>query len=221
VGASLSHRAPRGNAPGSGGREIEGERGDPIRLDAELVAEALSGSERAYADLLARYERPVFTLVLRMVRDRSTAEDLAQDAFLKAFDKLATYDPARKFSSWLFKIAHNTAIDHLRRRELATVSLDEPAGEEPDAPVRSVEDTAGETPAAAAERADLGRALARAVARLRPEYREVVALRYQAGLEYGEIAEATGFPLGTVKTYLHRARKELAVEMAQEGWGAD
>ena len=188
--------------------------------DGELVAEALAGSEPAYAALLARYERPVFTLLVRMVRDRPTAEDLAQDAFLKAFDKLATYDPGRKFSSWLFKIAHNTAIDHLRRREVETVSLDEPAGDEPDAPVRAVEDTAGETPAAAAERSDLSRALARAVGRLRPEYREVVTLRYQAGLEYGEIAEATGFPLGTVKTYLHRARKELAGLMAEEGWGA-
>lgn len=199
----------------------EGEGGDPINSDHELVERALAGSERAFADLLARYERPVFTLVLRMVRDRSTAEDLAQDAFLKAFDKLATYDPDRKFSSWLFKIAHNTAIDHLRRRELETVSLDEPAGEDTGGPARTVEDRVTETPAAAAERSDLSRALARAVGRLRPEYREVVVLRYQAGLEYGEIAEATGFPLGTVKTYLHRARKELAVWMAREGWGAD
>jgi RNA polymerase sigma-70 factor (ECF subfamily) len=195
--------------------------GDLIQPDFELVAQALAGSERAFADLLARYERPVFTLVLRMVRDRSTAEDLAQDAFLKAFDKLATYDPSRKFSSWLFKIAHNTAIDHLRRRGVETVSLDEPAGEDAAGPARTIEDRVTETPAAAAERSDLSRALARAVGRLRPEYREVVVLRYQAGLEYGEIAEATGFPLGTVKTYLHRARKELAVWMAREGWGAD
>jgi RNA polymerase sigma-70 factor (ECF subfamily) len=187
--------------------------------DAELVQRALAGSEEAYADLLRRYERPVFTLVLRMVRDRSTAEDLAQEAFLKAFDRLATYDPERKFSSWLFKIAHNTAIDRLRRREVDTVSLDEPVGDEPDAPLRAIEDTGAETPEAAAERADLSRAFTRVVGRLRPEYREVVLLRYQAGLEYGEIAEETGFPLGTVKTYLHRARKELAELLVEDGWG--
>lgn len=187
--------------------------------DAELVQRALAGSQEAYAALLARYERPVFTLVLRMVRDRSAAEDLAQEAFLKAFDKLATYDPGRKFSSWLFKVAHNTAIDRLRRREVDTVSLDEPAGDEADGPVREVEDTGVETPEGAAQRADLSRALTRAVGRLRLEYREVVLLRYQAGLEYGEIAEETGFPLGTVKTYLHRARKELAGMLGEEGWG--
>ncbi len=195
------------------------------RTDAELVERALSGgsgAEEAYADLLARYERPVFTLVLRMVRDRTLAEDLAQDAFVKAFSKLATYDPARKFSSWLFKVAHNTTIDHLRRRDVETVSIDEPLGDGADAPTlrtsRQMEDEETETPAAAAERTDLSRALTRAVGRLRPEYREVVSLRYQAGLEYGEIVEATGFPLGTVKTYLHRARKELAELMASEGW---
>lgn len=192
------------------------------RTDAELVEHALTGgaagAEDAYAELLARYERPVFTLVLRMVRDRTLAEDLAQDAFVKAFSKLASYDPSRKFSSWLFKVAHNTTIDHLRRRDVDTVSIDEPMGDGEDGPVRQMEDEEAETPDAAAERADLSRALTRAVGRLRPEYREVVSLRYQAGLEYAEIVEATGFPLGTVKTYLHRARKELAELMAAEGW---
>lgn len=192
--------------------------------DTELVERALAGgaggadAEAAYAELLARYERPVFTLVLRMVRDRTLAEDLAQDAFVKGFSKLATYDPSRKFSSWLFKVAHNTVIDHLRRRGVDTVSIDEPVGDDTAGPARQMEDEEGEAPDAAAERADLSRALSRAVGRLRPEYREVVSLRYQAGLEYGEIVEATGFPLGTVKTYLHRARKELAELMAAEGW---
>jgi RNA polymerase sigma-70 factor (ECF subfamily) len=186
--------------------------------DTELVQQALAGSQDAYAELLRRFERPVFTLVLRMVRDRSLAEDLAQEAFVKAFGKLGTFDPSRKLSSWLFKIAHNTAIDHLRRRNLETVSLDEPAGDDPDAAPRPVEDVAGETPLDAAERSDLSRALTRAVSGLRPEYRDVILLRYQAGLEYGEIAEETGLPLGTVKTYIHRARKELAGLLSEEGW---
>ena len=191
---------------------------DPTIPDADLVAAALAGSERAYAELLRRFERPVYTLVLRMVRDPSLAEDLAQEAFLKAFDKLPSFDPERKLSSWLFKIAHNTAIDHLRRREVETSSLDEPFGDEADGPARAIEDTSAETPEAAAERSDLSRALTRAVGRLRPEYRQVVLLRYQAGLEYAEIADATGFPLGTVKTYIHRARKELAGLLSEAGW---
>ncbi|MFP3940877.1 MAG: RNA polymerase sigma factor [Thermoanaerobaculia bacterium] len=189
--------------------------------DAELVERALEGSEDAFTELVARYERPVFTLVLRMVRDRPVAEELAQEAFLKAFDRLASYDRSRKLSSWLFKIAHNAAIDHLRRQRLATVSLDEPVGDEADAPARTVEDRDAETPADVAERAALSRALTRAVGGLRPEYREVVLLRFQAGLEYGEIAEATGHPLGTVKTYIHRARKELAALLEAEGWGLE
>jgi len=186
--------------------------------DVELIERALSGFQDAYAELLGRYERPVFTLVLRMVRDRSLAEDLAQEAFVKAFGKLGTFDPGRKFSSWLFKIAHNTTIDHLRRREVQTVSLDEPAGDEPDATPRSVADVSGHSPFEVAEQADLSRALTRAVGRLRPEYRQVVLLRYQAGLDYSEIADETGFPLGTVKTYIHRARKELSEVLGAAGW---
>lgn len=210
-----------------GGAVQPGVSSEQTVSDVELVERALAGapggasSQEAYADLLARYERPVFTLVLRMVRDRDLAEDLAQEAFVKAFGKLASYDRSRKFSSWLFKIAHNTAIDHLRRRHVDTVSIDEPFGDDPDGPARQMEDEEAETPHAAAERADLSRALTRAVGRLREEYREVVALRYQAGLEYAEIVEATGFPLGTVKTYLHRARKELAELMSAEGWSAE
>ncbi|MGH9362698.1 MAG: RNA polymerase sigma factor, partial [Thermoanaerobaculia bacterium] len=92
--------------------------------DAQLVASAVAGSERAYYDLVRRYERPVYALLLRMVREPAPAEDLAQEVFVKAYRALARYDPARKFSSWLFKIAHNTALDHLRRQELETVPLE-------------------------------------------------------------------------------------------------
>lgn len=185
--------------------------------DGDLVAHALAGHGDAYGELLGRYQRPVFTLVLRMVKDRSVAEELAQDAFLKAFEKLSSYDPSRKFSSWMFKIAHNTTIDHLRRRSVSTVSLDEPVGGDEDGPVRTVEDTEALTPDADLERLELSRALTSVVGELRPEYREVVLLRYQAGLEYAEIAESAGLPLGTVKTYIHRARKELVALLEQRG----
>ena len=189
--------------------------------DEQLVQDALEGSQRAYRELVRRFERPVYNLVARMVRDRTLAEDLAQDAFVKAFGRLETYQSSQgKFSNWLFKIAHNTTIDHLRRSELDTVPID--AGDpeatdyhailaDPDAP----------TPFDRALRSDLGRALDAAVERLRPEYREVIVLRHQEGMAYEEIADVAGLPIGTVKTYIHRARKELAALLTEAGWGPE
>jgi RNA polymerase sigma-70 factor, ECF subfamily len=187
--------------------------------DAELVASALRGSEEAFRDLVLRFERPVYALILRMVHEAETAEDLAQEVFVKAYRHLASYDPRRKFASWLFKVAHNSTIDHLRRAQLDTVPL---AAEQEDGGglLAVLADTSAESPAAAAERRDMARALDRAIARLRPEYREAVVLRYVEGLAYQEICEVLGLPVGTVKTNLHRARKELAEAMRAAGWGS-
>lgn len=189
--------------------------------DAELVARALAGSQDACRGLVLRFERPVYALILRMVGDPSTAEDLAQEAFVKAFRNLASYDRERKLASWLFKIAHNTTLDHLRRGGLATVALDASGEDEGGSLADVLADSSTEGPAAAAERHGLARALERAIAGLRPEYREAVVLRYVEGLSYDEIAEATGLPLGTVKTFLHRARKALAVTLTAAGWGPE
>jgi len=186
--------------------------------DAELVASALRGSEAAFRELVVRFERPVYALILRMVREPETAEDLAQEVFVKAFRRLSSYDPRRKFASWLFKVAHNATIDHLRRSELETVPL-AAEREEGGGLMAVLADTATESPAAAAERRDMARALERAIAGLRPEYREAVVLRYVEGLSYEEIAEALEQPLGTVKTNLHRARKQMATALAAAGWG--
>src|SRR5688500_10856293 len=94
------------------------------RPDQEIVELALKGRETAYRELLRRYQRPVLSLIHRIVRDRELAEDLAQDTFVKVLNALDRYKPEFKFSSWIFKIAHNTALDSLRRRELPTLSLD-------------------------------------------------------------------------------------------------
>lgn len=188
--------------------------------DEQLVQEALGGSQRAYRELVRRFERPVYNLVARMVRDGTLAEDLTQDAFVKAFSRLDTYQPAQgKFSNWLFKIAHNTAIDHLRRSELDTVPID--TGDPERADYHAIlSDPDAPTPLDHALRTDLGAALAAAVERLRPEYREVIVLRHQEGMAYEEIAAIAGLPLGTVKTYIHRARKDLAQLLMEAGWAS-
>lgn len=194
-----------------------------MKTDAELVAGALAGSQEASRELVARFERPVFSVIYRMVRDEGTAEDLAQEAFVKAFRNLGSYDPSRKLASWLFKIAHNTTIDHLRRSSLETVPLEGGKGGGADGEEKAglaavLADDTLEAPDARAERHDLGRALERAVARLRPEYREAVLLFYGEGVPYQEICEITGLPMGTLKTHLHRARKELAEAMREMGF---
>jgi RNA polymerase sigma-70 factor (ECF subfamily) len=166
-----------------------------------------------------RFERPIYSLVARMLQDPAAAEDLAQEVFVKAFRRLSTYDPQRKFSSWLFKIAHNTTIDHLRRHVPDTVPLEPEKGSDRGGLAAVLSDGSTEDPSVAAERRDMARALERSIARLRAEYRESVVMFYIEGASYQDICEVTGLPLGTVKTNLHRARKELAQLMADAGWG--
>lgn len=180
--------------------------------DRELAARACEGRERAFRELLLRYERPVFSLVFRMVRNRETAEDVAQEAFVKAFSAIHTYNPSYRFSNWIFKIANNMAIDRLRKRELATVSIDGA----PDAGSAEDERRTGfdipdrsETPESYTENRELGSRIEVAMGRLRPEYRTAVILRHVEGHSYQEISDIMELPLGTVKTYIHRGRGEL------------
>ena len=189
-----------------------------MMTDAELVASALRGSQDAFRELVVRFERPVYSLVLRMVQDPGTAEDLAQEVFVKAYRRLDTYDPQWKFSSWLFKIAHNTTIDHLRRGAPETVPLE---AEDDDAGRASPRCWPTRPPTTRKRRPSSGTwrgRSSRPSPRLRPEYREAVLMFYAHGASYQEICEVTGLPLGTVKTNLHRARKELAQAMTALGW---
>jgi RNA polymerase sigma-70 factor (ECF subfamily) len=180
--------------------------------DRKLAAQAAKGRDAAFRELLCRYERPVFSLVFRMVRDRALAEDLAQETFIRAFRAIGSYNPRYKFSSWIFKIANNHTIDYLRKRRLDTVSIDGSphavTGEE-EAQTRLVVESTGEGPDQYVEQRELGSQIEQAIGELRPEYRTVVLLRHIEGHSYEEIADIMDLPLGTVKTYLHRARAEL------------
>jgi RNA polymerase sigma-70 factor (ECF subfamily) len=185
--------------------------------DQEVVLLARSGREAAYRELIRRYERPVFALLFRMVRDRELAEDLSQETFIKALNAIESYRPEFKFSSWIFKIANNAAIDHLRRRELDTLSLDgSPHAETPEAMQATALQIGArqESPLDPVEAKELGSEIEAAIGRLRPEYRSCILLRHVEGRAYEEIAEILDLPLGTVKTYIHRARNELRVALA-------
>jgi RNA polymerase sigma-70 factor (ECF subfamily) len=180
--------------------------------DADVVALAQQGREVAYRELLRRYERPVFSLVFRMVRDRTVAEDLAQETFIKVLNHIDKYRPEFKFSSWLFKIAKNVAIDHLRRRQLNTISMDGSPNASTAAEIEASSfDIVDQSESALDElqARELGTAIERAIASLRPEYRSCILLRHVEGRSYEEIAATLDLPLGTVKTFIYRARHQL------------
>lgn len=188
--------------------------------DADVVVLAQQGREAAFRELVRRYERPVFSLVYRMVRDRETAEELAQDTFVKALNHIERYSPEFKLSSWLFKIANNLAIDHLRKGRLPTVSI----SGSPDAATAAEADATSfevvaRSPSAleSLEARELGTAIERAIAALRPEYRSCIIMRHVEGRSYEEIATTLDLPLGTVKTYIHRARHELRAALEAQG----
>lgn len=185
--------------------------------DQDVVLEARAGRQSAYRELVRRYERPIFSLIYRMVRNREQAEDLSQETFVKALNAIESYRPEYKFSSWIFKIANNVSIDHLRRRELDTLSLDgSPHALTPEAIQASALQLGDrqETALEEMEAKELGGEIETAIAALRPEYRSCILLRHVEGRPYEEIAIMLDLPLGTVKTYIHRARGELRQALA-------
>jgi len=151
-----------------------------------------------------------------MTGDRLLAEELAQDTFVKAWRSLAAFDTTRRLSSWIFRIAHNTAIDALRRTKPPAESLDAPPGT-PGAPP----EPAGPVEPDPLERAALARAIEDAMAHLRPEYRAAIALRYDQDLPFDEIAQIIGVPEATARSHVHRGRKELSRLLREEGWTPD
>jgi len=185
--------------------------------DQEVVQHAVLGRDAAYRELVRRYQRPVFSLIYRMVRDRELAEDLAQETFVKVLNAIGSYRPEFKFSSWIFKIANNAAIDQLRRRSLDTLSLDGSPHAETAEAIEATTLQVGDGRENALDEVanrELGGQIEAAIAQLRPEYRNCILLRHVDGRPYEEIAEILDLPLGTVKTYIHRARNELRILLA-------
>lgn len=176
--------------------------------DAELVRRCLSGEQRACRDLVRRYERPVYSVLMRVVRSAEDAEDLVQETFVRVFRALDRYDPERPFAAWVFTIASRLAIDHLRRRRVKTVSLTVTEPGSTEERELDVEDP-GLRPDEVTSHGEEEARAARLIDSLPEHYRIVVLLRHQQDLSYEEIAEALNLPLGTVKARIHRARALL------------
>jgi RNA polymerase sigma-70 factor (ECF subfamily) len=152
-------------------------------------------------------------LLVRLTGDRALAEDLAQETFIKAVRGLAAFDVNRRLSAWILRIAHNTAIDAMRRRGIRTVSIDTTTSVGAPPPEPAAPATADPV-----ERAALNRALEAAMAALRPDQRAAIALRYEEGLTFEEIGQVLGIKEVTARSHVHRARKELARVLAAAGW---
>jgi RNA polymerase sigma-70 factor (ECF subfamily) len=176
--------------------------------DIQLVARARAGDERAYRALLEKYERAVFSICLRMVRNRDEATDLSQDSFIKVFSSLDRYNSAYAFSSWLFKITSNLCIDYLRKRRIDTLPMDQPIDGEKGEIQRQYA-ASDPTPEESLDRRETMVRLESAIAALPEHYRIMLILRHQEDLSYEEIADHLSIPLGTVKARIHRAREML------------
>lgn len=184
--------------------------------DAELVARSIKGREDGFEELVRRYQRPIAAYVFRMVGDYDAALDLTQEVFIKVYNSLERYRPEFKFSTWLYRIAHNASIDHLRRQgavrfeDLEVENADGQTYEKPlasDAP----------TPEQESERAERRAEIEDVVRNLTPAYRELIVLRHALDLSYDEIADVTGLPLGTVKNRIFRAREAMRGQLIERG----
>ena len=184
----------------------------PPLSDERLVELSLEGDEDAFGILVQRYQRRLAAFLGQLVGDMELARELSQEAFVRAWSALGRFDPKYRFSTWLFRIAHNLGIDQLRRRRLQTTPLyrTDSDGEEIEVVVPDLD----KDPLGHLENRALASELRQIIDGLRPEYRELVLLRHFAGLSYQEIADFTKMPLGTVKNKLFRAHSVLRRSLA-------
>lgn len=177
-------------------------------IDAELIARALQNDQKAYRQLTERHRSYLYHLIYKIVRDPETTNDLLQETFMRAFSSLASYRSEYKFSTWLYKIAANCSIDHLRKKRIKALSLD-----------RELETADGTVEIEVADfsyhpERDLVAKQQRmgineAIESLPDKYREVIIYRHKDDKSYEEIADLLGIPVGTVKARIFRARELL------------
>jgi RNA polymerase sigma-70 factor (ECF subfamily) len=190
--------------------EINNNLSDKAQYDFKLVRAALDdGDQRAYAELMERYRDSIYFMLLKMVRVKDDADDLTIEAFGKAFKRLSQYTPNFAFSTWLFKIATNNAIDYLRRKKNNTLSLDKSFENDEGGEFTMEVATEGPDPEEKVIRKEKIRLMRAVVEKLKPNYRMLVEMRYFDELSYEEISIRLDLPIGTVKAQLFRARELL------------
>ena len=185
--------------------------------DLQLIRKCKKGHEPSFAKLLERYRGPVYGLCYRMTRNAEDARDLAQETFIKVFSLLDRYDESYAFSSWLFKIATNHCIDHLRRNRLRFLPLETrigPHGDEVELPIPDP----GPRPDRVLERSEAIERLEEVIDTLPPHYRVITLLRHDQEFSYEEIATMLDLPLGTVKARIHRARALIIQRLKERSY---
>ena len=177
--------------------------------DGDIIAGTVAGRLDGFEELVRRYQRPITGYVFRMVGEYESALDVTQEVFIKVYNSLHKYSSEYKFSTWLYRIAHNAAVDHLRRNSVTPQSLE---AENADGSYQIQIESRASSPEQDRERSEWRTEIDSVVRTLPTAYRDLIMLRHGQDMSYDEIAEVTGLPLGTVKNRLFRAR-ELMREM--------
>ncbi len=183
--------------------------------DLELVTTALGGGETSFEALVRRYQKPIIAYIYRMLGDTEAALDVSQEVFIKVYNSLDKYRSEYKFSTWLYRIAHNAAIDHIRRNPQNVLSIET---ENEDGAYQFQLESQQPDPEQEMQRHEWRTEIDEVVKRLPAQYRELILLRHAQDMSYDEIAEVTALPLGTVKNRLFRARELMREIFVERGF---
>jgi len=183
--------------------------------DGELIVNAIRGGEDNFEELVRRYQRPITGYIYRMLNNYDASLDVTQEVFIKVYNSLEKYSAEFKFSTWLYRIAHNAAIDYMRRNSVSQQSLE---AENADGTYQLQIESSQPNPEQMRERSEWRTEIDTVVKCLPPLYRELIVLRHTQDLSYDEIAEVTNLPLGTVKNRLFRAREMMREMFVERGF---